>query len=151
MWVYLLSILFMISADQWTKWWAVNTLMASGPKDFLGPILGFRYVENTGAAFSILRDKQLLLIGITFLVLLAMIGLLFKSVKTGEHAVVKWAYTLIIAGAIGNFIDRVRLDYVVDFLEFRFINFPIFNIADVLVVVGVGLLSIATFFLKYEF
>lgn len=149
--IYLLSILALIGADQLTKWWAVKELMGNGAKPFLGPILGFRYAENTGAAFSILRDKQLLLIGVTFLVLLAMIGLLFKAVRAGEHWAVKVAYTFIIAGAIGNFIDRVRLDYVVDFLEFKFIHFPIFNIADVLVVVGVGLLTIATIFLKYEF
>lgn len=149
--LYLLSVMLLIGIDQLTKWWAVHTLIGNSPQPFLGPILGFRYAENTGAAFSILRDKQLLLIGVTFLVLLAMIGLLFKAVRAGEHWVVKFAYTFIIAGAIGNFIDRVRLDYVVDFLEFKFINFPIFNIADVLVVVGVGLLTIATIFLKYEF
>lgn len=151
MWIYSLACLAMIGLDQLTKKWAVTYLMGQGPKSVLGPILGLRYAENTGAAFSILRDKQLLLIGVTFLIMLGMVGLLYKAVKTNQHWVVKWAYTLIISGAIGNFIDRVRLDYVVDFFEFKFIDFPIFNVADIFVVVGVGLLAIATLFLKYEF
>ncbi len=149
--IYLLSMILLIGADQWTKWLAVKHLMGQPAKPFIPGILGFRYAENTGAAFSILRDQQLLLILLTLIILVGMSGYLFKAIKTDAHVVVKLAYVGIIAGAIGNFIDRVRLNYVVDFLEFRFMNFPIFNIADVCVVVGVILLSIATLFLKYEF
>ncbi len=148
---YFLAVVALIGADQLTKLWAVKTLVGKGPVKWLDPILGFRYTQNTGAAFSILRDKQLLLIGLTFLIMLGMTGLMVKAIKTGQHWVVKWAYVLIISGAVGNFIDRVRLDYVVDFLEFRFVSFPIFNLADVFVVAGVCLLVIATVFLKYDF
>ena len=112
--------------------------------------LGLRYVENTGAAFSILSGKQLLLILVTFIILGAITGLFIRSIRNGDHIVVRLSYALIIAGAIGNFIDRVRYNYVVDFFEFLFINFPIFNVADMAIVSGVILLAIATLFLDYN-
>jgi signal peptidase II len=149
--IYFLGMALLIAFDQWTKKWAIDALMLQGPKSWIEGFLGFRYAENTGAAFSILRDKQLLLIILTSVIILGLCGYLIKAIRTDAHVTVKWAYMLLISGAIGNFIDRVRLNYVVDFLEFRFINFPIFNIADVCVVVGVSLLAGATFFFKYDF
>lgn len=149
--IYLISILSLIGLDQLTKIWAVNTLMNQPPQIFIPGLLGFRYVRNTGAAFSILRDQQLLLIIVTFLILAGMTGYMIKAIKADAPKVVKLAYVLVISGAIGNFIDRARLNYVIDFLEFKFIKFPIFNIADVLIVVGVIFLSWAILFLKYDF
>jgi len=149
--IYFLGIAVLIVLDQLSKYWAVGSLIGKGGLGFIPGLLGFRYVENTGAAFSILRDKQLLLILLTTVMIAGLIGFLIKAVRTETTFVVKIAYTLLISGAIGNLIDRVRLDYVVDFLEFRFIQFPIFNLADVFVVVGVSLLIFATLFLKYDF
>jgi signal peptidase II len=137
--------------DQVTKSWAVNTLMEKGSMPFINGLLGFRYAENTGAAFSILRDKQLLLILMTSVIIMGLIGFMVKAIRMDEHVVVKLSYMLIVSGAIGNLIDRVRLNFVIDFMEFKFIQFPIFNIADVCVVTGVSLLIIATLFLKYDF
>lgn len=149
--IYFIGLALLIVIDQLTKSWAVNTLMAKGTMPFLEGLLGFRYAENTGAAFSILREKQLLLILMTSVIIVGLIGFMIKAIRTDEHIVVKLSYMLIISGAIGNLIDRVRLNYVIDFLEFKFIQFPIFNIADVCVVSGVGLLILATLFFKYDF
>ncbi len=149
--IYLISIVALIVADQWSKYWAIGALMNQPSSEFIKGFLGFRYTENTGAAFSILRDQQLLLILLTFLILAGMAGYLVKAIRTDAPIVVKIAFVFVIAGAIGNFIDRVRLNFVVDFLEFKFIDFPIFNIADVCVVVGVILLAFSTIFLKYDF
>ncbi|HSN65158.1 MAG TPA: signal peptidase II [Fusibacter sp.] len=149
--IYFIGIAIMIALDQVTKVWAVNTLVGKGAMPFIGGILGFRYTENTGAAFSILREKQLLLILLTSVIITALIGFLIKALRTDVHVVVRVAYMFLIAGAIGNLIDRVRLNFVIDFLEFRFIQFPIFNVADMCVVVGVSLLAIGTLFLKYDF
>lgn len=148
---YYITVTILIILDQITKKWAVDTLMGKGAISFIEGLIGFRYVENTGAAFSILREKQLLLILMTSVIIVGLIGFMIKAVRADEHIIVKLSYTLLIAGAIGNLIDRVRLKYVIDFLEFRFITFPIFNIADVCVVIGVSLLVIATLFLKYDF
>ena len=149
--IYFIGIAIMIALDQVTKLWAVNTLVGKGAMPFISGILGFRYTENTGAAFSILREKQLFLILLTSVIIIALIGFFIKSLRTDVHVVVRVAYMFLIAGAIGNLIDRVRLNFVIDFLEFRFIQFPIFNVADMCVVVGVSLLAIGTLFLKYDF
>lgn len=149
--IYFIGLALLIVIDQLTKSWAVNTLMEKGSMPFINGLIGFRYAENTGAAFSILRDKQLLLILMTSVIIIGLIGFMIKAVRMDEHVVVKLSYMLIISGAIGNLIDRVRLNYVVDLLEFKFIQFPIFNIADVCVVLGIVLLVIATLFLKYDF
>ena len=149
--IYFIGIGFLIAMDQVTKSWAVNTLMEKGSMPFINGLLGFRYAENTGAAFSILRDKQLLLILMTSVIIMGLIGFMVKAIRMDEHVVVKLSYMLIVSGAIGNLIDRVRLNFVIDFMEFKFIQFPIFNIADVCVVTGVSLLIIATLFLKYDF
>lgn len=149
--IYFISIVALIAADQWSKYWAIGALMNQPSREFIKGFLGFRYTENTGAAFSILRDQQLLLIVLTFLILAGMTGYLIKAVKTNAPTPVKIAFVFVISGAIGNFIDRIRLNYVVDFLEFKFIDFPIFNIADVCVVAGVILLAYSTIFLKYDF
>lgn len=98
------------------------------------------YARNTGAAFSILRDKQAFLILVTTIVVGALIYYLIKILKTGEVAF-KLSLAIIIGGALGNLIDRVRLNYVTDFLDFTLINYPIFNLADVFVVSGVVMLS----------
>ncbi len=149
--IYFIGIAIMIALDQATKFWAVKALLEKGSMPFISGVLGFRYTENTGAAFSILREKQLLLILLTSVIIVALMGFLIKALRTDVHVVVKLAYMFILAGAVGNLIDRVRLNFVIDFLEFRFVQFPIFNIADICVVVGVSLLAVGTLFLKYDF
>ena len=87
-----------------------------------------------------MRDKQAFLILVTTIVVGALIYYLIKILKTGEVAF-KLSLAIIIGGALGNLIDRVRLNYVTDFLDFTLINYPIFNLADVFVVSGVVMLS----------
>ncbi len=149
--VYYVMIVAAVILDQLTKYWAVHQLLPVRSMEFIPGFLGFHYTENTGAAFSILRDKQLLLILVTLLIIVLLLGMMTKAVRAGDPVVVKLSYMLIIAGAIGNFIDRARLNYVVDFFEFKFMNFPIFNVADIFVVCGVILLGYAAIFMKYEF
>ena len=99
-------------------------------------IFHLTYAENTGAAFSILRDKQLLLIILTLIIIIALLFYLIRNLKT-DQIFLKLPLSLIIGGALGNLIDRVRLNYVVDMLDFTLINYPVFNMADVFVVSGV--------------
>ena len=111
--IYFIGMALLIAFDQWTKKWAIDTLMLQGPKSWIDGLIGFRYAENTGAAFSILRDKQLLLIILTSVIILGLCGYLVKAIRTDAHVTVKWAYMLLISGAIGNFIDRVDRKSVV--------------------------------------
>lgn len=149
--IYILGILLCIGLDQWTKWLAIEHLKGQGLLLVFDGVLGLRYVENTGAAFSLLSGKQWLLISISVIMTLVLAGLMYQALKNRETFWVPLAYMLIISGAIGNLIDRVRLNYVVDFLEFQFIQFPVFNLADVFIVCGVILLGFCTVFLSYEF
>lgn len=145
----LLSVLAFCSlflADQYTKWLAVSRLKGQEPFVIINRVLEFSYLENTGAAFSSFMGRQALLISLTTVVIL----LLFWKYLTlpGERRFVpmRLCMLLIISGAVGNLVDRVRNNYVVDFIYFVPINFPKFNVADIYITVGVAALGLLLFF-----
>lgn len=141
--IYIVIIIAGIALDQVSKYFAQTRLQEIGSYPIIENVFHLTYARNTGAAFSILRDKQLLLILFTFLAIALLIGMLFKNVNVGGHFLVNYSLAFIIGGAIGNLIDRMRLNYVIDFFDFRLINFAIFNVADVFVVCGAILLAIS--------
>ncbi|MBE7013609.1 MAG: signal peptidase II [Ruminococcaceae bacterium] len=109
-------------------------------------ILYFTYVENRGAAFGIMQNKQWFFILITLILIIAMILYILK-VKP-QDILLKLSLSFIIGGGIGNLIDRVFKGYVVDFIDLRIINYPVFNIADCFVVIGAVLLCVYILFSK---
>jgi signal peptidase II len=130
-----------VIADQLTKRWAVLTLMP-GPEIQLWPgVFHLTYVENTGAAWSLFEESGGFLKWISLAVAVALItfALRVPHMSRWEQA----GYGLILAGAVGNGIDRFIQGYVVDFFNFILINFPVFNIADVAINLGVGCLIIS--------
>lgn len=127
-------IVLFIGLDQLTKYWAEQTLSSIGSMPVLGDVLTFQYAQNTGAAFGILKDQQWIFMTATILLSLLFMYLLFFR-KVGRP-IMQWALILICAGGIGNLIDRFAHGYVTDFIYLKFINFPIFNIADICVVCG---------------
>ena len=139
----------LVGIDQLTKWLAVLSLKNSAPVLWIPKLLGFSYVENTGAAFGILQGARwffLVLTGITMAAVLAL--LLFGKFR--RHFMFNVSTTLIVAGGLGNFIDRLIHGYVVDFIEFQFIKFPVFNVADCYLVIGSIMLLIFFCFLYEE-
>jgi signal peptidase II len=145
---YYIGILFFVALDQFTKLLAVKYLIPIDTLPLINEVLHLTYAENTGAAFSILSGKQFFLKIVTFLAIGAMFYVLHKLLKTPSEFWMKICFTLLISGGIGNLIDRFRLNYVVDFIDFRLINFAIFNVADSLVSVGIVLLSYILIFNK---
>lgn len=129
-----------LAADQISKYFvSQNFTEFKTHYDFIPGILDLTYVKNDGAAWGMLGGYTWLLISITIVVMLAGIALLLKWGLRDKF--IFWAATLILAGGVGNMIDRVFNDgFVVDFLEFSFIDFPVFNIADCAIVVGAGLI-----------
>ena len=121
----------LIALDQFTKALAVKELYGREPFVLLSGILELRYVENTGAAFGILKGGSLLFFVIAALVSLVLFYLLMKLPEGRRYMPLKLTFIFIISGALGNLIDRVRLSYVVDFIYFRLIDFPVFNVADI--------------------
>lgn len=141
----------LVGIDQLTKWLVVNYIKPQGTVNLISingkEWLNLTYQENTGAAFSILRDKQFFLIILTSIVILGVIILMLsKQVKNKAYL---WSFSLIVAGGIGNLIDRICFGYVVDFIDVRIIKFAVFNFADICAVVGT--ISLMFFYILTEF
>lgn len=140
---YIIFMLIGIAIDQSSKYWAATYLADVYTVPIIPHVLHLTYVENSGAAFSILEGRQIFLIIITILFVAVLFYLFIKTPKNRKYFDVNLALSMVISGAIGNLIDRIRLNYVIDFFDIRLIGFAIFNIADVLVVVGCILIVIA--------
>lgn len=140
---YYLIIIAIIAFDQYTKYLAVNHVKNVLTIPVIENVFHLTYAENTGAAFSILSNKIPLLTIVTSIFIICLLIYMWKMIR-GKKGF-QWmtlAFSFVIGGAIGNLIDRIRLGYVVDFFEFRFVNFAIFNVADTFIVVGSILLII---------
>ena len=102
--------------------------------------MSWAYLRNYGAAWSILQNQQWFF---TIVTIVAVTGLIWYYVKQIKGSLLSlFSLALMIAGALGNFIDRIRLGYVVDMFHLDFISFPVFNVADMCLSVGVGILFI---------
>lgn len=133
----------LVAGDQLLKQW-MTPLLAGGRTITLIPgVLGLEYTENTGISFSLFgasRTAMLIITGITALVMLAAIAALLAGKIRGKALLCGTA--LILAGGIGNLIDRFVQGYVVDYIEFLFMQFAIFNFADVCITCGVVLVAV---------
>ena len=132
----------LIAVDRITKNWAAQAL-ASGDIAVIDKVLYFRYTENTGVAFSMFSDNRWVLVGITSVMLIVALAF-FLSGKIKDKLEL-FALSLIIAGGVGNLIDRLSLGYVIDFIDVRILNFAIFNVADMCITIGAILVCIAAF------
>jgi signal peptidase II len=141
----------LVFADQFTKYLAVEHLGPGGKHGFIDGFLGFLYHENRGAAFGLFQGGRWIFVTLTVIVLAAVVYFYIKLPKTKSAHFARASLVMITAGALGNGIDRARQGFVVDFLNFEFIDFPIFNIADMCVVGGTIFFTIwAVFFYKEE-
>jgi signal peptidase II len=135
------AVILLILLDQYTKHLAVAHLMPlERGKSLIPGVFRFLYLENRGSAFGMLQNKQTFFIIFTIIVLAVILFIYCRAPKTRRMLLLRLDLILIFAGAIGNFIDRVRQGFVVDFLYFELIDFPIFNVADIYVTVGCFLL-----------
>ncbi|WP_278278450.1 signal peptidase II [Acetoanaerobium noterae] len=137
---YILSIVLILIIDQFSKYLTVLYIKPINSYPLINQVFHLTYAENRGAAFSIFSGKQMLLIIVTALII-TLLGCYFVKVRKSGQTLLKVSLSLIIGGAMGNLVDRLRLNYVVDMLDFTLINYPIFNMADVFVVTGAILLS----------
>jgi signal peptidase II len=137
--------------DQLTKWAIVNNLMLGEARPVIGEFFQITSHRNRGAAFGILQDQRWFFIVITLAVVGGIVWYLRKTMREGRK-LLPFALSLLLGGALGNFIDRALFGEVVDFLQFRFqfnwfgtpvdYTYPIFNIADSAIVVGVILIFV---------
>lgn len=132
-WQILLAVLIIVS-DRAVKLYIVANCRQGEVFGELPGIADFLYVKNTGAAFSILNDNTALLTVISIVFLIAVV--LYKVIRKPQHFLENLAVTLFFAGGLGNAIDRIQYKFVVDFIDLKWFDFPVFNIADIAVVSG---------------
>ena len=132
--------------DQVSKHLA-TTHLAGGPVTVIPGVLDFHYLENTGAAFSMLSNGTLFLTIISVIMSIVLIVVIYNF-RAKIPKMLRILLALIAGGAIGNLIDRIIFGYVVDFIEFTFMNFAVFNVADIFVTVAGIALVCYLFFTK---
>ena len=135
-----ISILLLIALDQAVKWYVVKEIPLGGMRRFIPKVVSLTYLKNSGAAFSMLENQQWFFTIITLIAMGAAFVYLYRHIKGSIWLLL--GLTLIISGGIGNFIDRLRQGFVVDMFHLDFMNFAIFNVADIYLSIGVGLLLI---------
>ncbi len=128
-----------------TKYYAV-TIFKINEIEIIKDILYLTYVENRGAAFGILENQRWFFLIVTVVIISLVVG--YILIKKPKSRLLLLSLGMIAGGGAGNFIDRMRLSYVVDFIDVRIINYPVFNVADCFVVVGAILFGI--YILFYE-
>ena len=154
--LYILVGLIIVGADQWIKQWAVENLISESgahlSKEFikLGDtrIIDLTYTENTGAAFGSLDGMKVFLIGLP--ILIAILGIVTMSRFNEKSKFFSWCVLAVISGGVSNLIDRIRIGYVVDYIEIKLFDFAIFNFADCCVCVGVALMLIYVLFINKD-
>lgn len=136
----LVLMFLLIMADQITKACAVNGLKGAEDIILIPGVLQLHYLENTGAAFSLFENKLSLFYITTPLLLILLFYLFIRTPNTRRFFMLFLTYVFLISGAIGNFIDRIFHHYVIDFIYFSLIDFPVFNVADIYVTCGILIL-----------
>lgn len=142
----IISIFVLIFIDQYTKILALTHLKNQNPFVIWDGVFELCYLENRGAAFGILQNRQIFFIIMTAIVLIAIMFIYKRTPDTKKYLPLRLTIIFITAGAIGNMIDRIFRGYVVDFFYFSLIDFPIFNVADIYVTATFFLLAILLLF-----
>jgi signal peptidase II len=151
-WILFLTCTLSLTLDQWTKHQVHNHFRWGESLNLIHPVFALTYVRNSGAAFGLLhrapswfRDPFFIIVPVV-----ALFVIFFLFIRLSERQ--KWtagALSLILGGAVGNLIDRLRFGFVIDFLDVHwkeFYHWPAFNVADSCIVVGVGILFVQSFF-----
>ncbi len=147
--LFVFDILFLallVFIDQYTKYLAVIYLKDKSAYNIINGVLELNYLENKGAAFGMLQNQKLFFVFVAIIFVVVIGYVLFKTPLDKKYNKLHVLLVMISAGAIGNLIDRLRFDYVVDFIFVSLINFPIFNFADICVTVSTFLLIILILF-----
>ena len=141
-----LLLAFLVAIDQLTKYAAVQNLKGKPAIPLIDGILELNYLENRGAAFGLLQNQKNFFVVVAIVFLVVIFYVLVKAPKEKKYDKLNLLLMIIASGAVGNLIDRLRADYVVDFIYIVLIDFPIFNVADMYVTFSAALLVIQVLF-----
>jgi signal peptidase II len=143
------SVAILVALDQFTKYLAVTKLSGEDSLVLIDGVLDFVYLENHGAAFSMLQNQQWFFYILTTVFFILAVVVLHRLPQNAKYRPMTISVVVLLSGAAGNFIDRVVNRYVIDFIYVELINFPVFNVADIYVTVGVTILIVLMIF-KYK-
>lgn len=146
----LIGAVLLIALDQWTKYMVLLHVKPIDSIPLIPGILSFTYHENRGAVWGIMQGQIPILIVTTVIILTVVLWIYSRIPDMKKYRWLHFIAVLVIAGAIGNFIDRLFRHYVVDFIYFELIDFPIFNVADMYVVIAAFLLIFVSVFIYKE-
>lgn len=144
--IWLLISALLVFLDQLIKYIVVENIALSETIVVIPDILNFVYVKNTGAAFSMLSGKTDILSIVSLVVCIALIWYIIA--KKPNRKLFALSLSMLLGGALGNLIDRMFKNFVVDYIEVLFINFPVFNLADIAITIGAVLLMIYVIFFE---
>ncbi len=135
--IYILISAFIVILDRISKYFVIKLLKPLGGIPVIRGIFRLTYAENTGAAFSMLSEKTVLLAAVSGIVILSLSFFLIRACKINPGKILYLtSIAMILGGAAGNWIDRTFLGYVIDFFDFEWINFAVFNVADSFITIG---------------
>ena len=145
-----LMIILLVFLDQFTKYLAVQHLEDNPAIKIIDGVLELNFLKNSGAAFGLLQNQKVFFILVAVIILFIIAYVLFRMPDDKKYNIMHILLVMIASGAAGNMIDRIQNDYVVDFIYFVIINFPIFNVADIYVTVSTFLFVILFLFYYKE-
>ena len=147
--VHMVLMIAVLVADQLTKWWA-RTALPGAPVIVWKDVFSFRLIYNTGASFGIFQGKTLALTIFSIVGMAAIAGFYFWLPKVKKMRPMRITLAMIVAGGIGNIIDRIWMGKVTDMISFDLINFPVFNVADIGVTCGAIVMCVLWMFYYKE-
>lgn len=148
--LFLLVMAVAIVLDQWTKLLAIEHLQGKSAYTLIEGVLEFQFFSNTGIAWSMLAGQMIFILFMGIIFLAVVLFFIIKLPDIKKFHIVYLLCGVLSGGALGNMIDRIRLGYVVDFIYFSLIDFPIFNVADMCIVISIILLGILFIFVYKE-
>lgn len=143
--IHVIVFAFLVFFDQITKYFSRLAFANGGSKDIIPDILSLCFHKNTGAAWSIMSGKTVFLTIFTVILIIFLIYIYLKTPFRPRLTTFKLMLICLLAGAVGNLIDRLAFGYVTDFIYFELIDFPVFNIADCYITITAVLFLIMTF------
>ena len=146
----IISVVVLILLDQGTKLWALESLKPIHNMTLLEGFMDLTFVENRGVAFGMFSGQRWFILLLTCVIVVGLVWFYVTLPEKKEYRPVRVSLVLILSGAVGNIIDRLFRGYVVDFFEFTFFEWPVFNVADIYVVVGVILFALLMVFVVKE-
>nr|WP_297935988.1 signal peptidase II [uncultured Lachnoclostridium sp.] len=144
-------VIILVLLDQLTKYWAATTLKGNNPIVIWKNVFELQYLENRGIAFGLFQNKTIVFVIFTIIILGVVIYYFYKVPAIKRMRPLQFAMILLASGAVGNLVDRIMNNFVIDFIYFKLINFPIFNVADCYVTISLILLIwLILFYYKEE-